>query len=585
MRLRLIVLMIWGIVFCVGLVTAQEALSCPAIVETALQALDTLCQGAARNQACYGHRMLVAEAQPDVTDFQFDTPGDITAVSAIRTLHLQPLDEVEATWGVALMKLQANLPDTLPGQNVTVLLFGDVTLQSAEAEDNAVPMQAFYFASGMGGRACDEVPESGILIQTPGEGGPVELTINDVSVELGSTAFLQSNAENGMSLFLLEGQARVTAFEVAQTVPAGVKITIPVDADMHAAGPPSAMEAFTADEVSHLGGIVYALPENVPLVPDFTYTEMGVSGCESGELAAAKPGKWVKLVQAVYTAATLEEAQALLGQAYPIYMGDTQLPTYFAPVTQVEDTFVVEVYAWWQVSSGAYSLRTTNETGEHTCDFAVTPEPDQNPAGICTITAGGAVNLRSGPGTVYARVATLAAGQSVQPVGQAIGVDGQTWWQLADSQWVRSDVVSPTGACDTLPVITAIPPTPEPPPTSPPGSSNLPHSIIFHPWGCDLGSPGSGNTGAVAAGQITFYHGVGGYDSCEEAFAAVGDSYATWSGAGTGVSIRPQRDCTTPDQGTAYGAVTTGYVTLSPGTYTYDTDWIHGARTCTFRVE
>ena len=38
-------------------------------------------------------------------------------------------------WGVSLMQLQANLPDTLPGQNVTVLLFGDVTLQPALASN------------------------------------------------------------------------------------------------------------------------------------------------------------------------------------------------------------------------------------------------------------------------------------------------------------------------------------------------------------------------------------------------------------------------------------------------------------------
>jgi hypothetical protein len=567
---------------CVGLAAAQEAETCPAIVETALQSLDALCQGAARNQACYGHRMLMAEAQPDVTDFQFDTPGDITPVSTIRALHLQALDEADSAWGVALLRLQANLPDTLPGQNVTVLLFGDVTLRAAEDAGGLVPMQAFYFRSGMGDSQCTEVPESGILIQSPGEGGPVELTINDVSVELGSTAFLQSNAENGMTLFLLEGQARVTAFEVEQVVPAGTKLTIPVDEDMHAAGPPSAMEVFAADEVSHLSGIVQSLPENVPVVPDFTYTQMGVSGCESGELAQMKPGEWVKLVQAVYTAATLEEAQALLNQAYPITMNGGQLPTYFAPVAQTSAGFVVEVYAWWQVSSGGHNLQTTGENGQTSCDFEIAPEPDENPAGVCTLAAGGTVNLRSGPGTEYARAATLAAGQGVQPVGQAASTDGQTWWQLADGNWVRSDVVSASGDCASLPVITDLPPTPEPPPTSVPGSSNLPHSIIFHPWGCDVGSAGAGNTGAARAGTITFYHGVGGFNSCEEAFAAVGDSFATWSPA---VSVNPQRDCTTPDQGTAYGAVTTGYVTLTPGTYTYDTNWIHGARTCTFRVE
>ncbi|MBZ0275295.1 MAG: hypothetical protein K8I60_04085, partial [Anaerolineae bacterium] len=129
MQFRLFIIVISGIILSAGFSAAQDAGNCPATVETALQALDQLCQDTERNQACYGHQMLVAEAQPDVTDFAFDTPGDKTPVSTIQSLHLRPYSEPDAVWGVALMRLQANLPDTLPGQNVTVLLFGDVSLQ------------------------------------------------------------------------------------------------------------------------------------------------------------------------------------------------------------------------------------------------------------------------------------------------------------------------------------------------------------------------------------------------------------------------------------------------------------------------
>src|SRR5690606_20836366 len=41
-------------------------------------------------------------------------------------------------WGVALMQIQANLPDTLPGQNVTFLLFGDVTIEEEVGEQARV---------------------------------------------------------------------------------------------------------------------------------------------------------------------------------------------------------------------------------------------------------------------------------------------------------------------------------------------------------------------------------------------------------------------------------------------------------------
>ena len=61
------------------------------------------------------------------------------------------------------MQLQANLPDTLPGQNVTFLLFGNVEIENAVVGDSeATPeagdgdfaplttMQAFYFTSSVG---------------------------------------------------------------------------------------------------------------------------------------------------------------------------------------------------------------------------------------------------------------------------------------------------------------------------------------------------------------------------------------------------------------------------------------------------
>jgi hypothetical protein len=109
---------------------AQDA-TCPTIVRDALAATDSACAGTGRNEACYGNISLSAEPQPGISDFTFTKPGDLVNVAGVQTLTLSPLDQQEDTWGVALMKLQANLPETLPGQNVTFLLFGDVEIQNA----------------------------------------------------------------------------------------------------------------------------------------------------------------------------------------------------------------------------------------------------------------------------------------------------------------------------------------------------------------------------------------------------------------------------------------------------------------------
>lgn len=110
---------------------AQESL-CPSIVETALSATSGACEGTGRNQTCYGNIMLEVEPQAGV-EIAFSRQGDIVDVAAIRMLTLSSMDTDSGEWGVALMRVQANLPNTLPGQNVTLLLFGDVEIDNAVA--------------------------------------------------------------------------------------------------------------------------------------------------------------------------------------------------------------------------------------------------------------------------------------------------------------------------------------------------------------------------------------------------------------------------------------------------------------------
>jgi hypothetical protein len=127
--------------FLVGLwATAVAAQAdCPTIVQTALEATDDACDGTGRNQACYGNINLSAVAQEGVPEFNFDGPGDIVDVAGVQTLKLDRLDAASDIWGIALMRLQASLPDTLPGQNVTFLLFGDVEITNG-VETNVEPV-------------------------------------------------------------------------------------------------------------------------------------------------------------------------------------------------------------------------------------------------------------------------------------------------------------------------------------------------------------------------------------------------------------------------------------------------------------
>ncbi len=126
-----------------SIIAFARATTCPAIVQQALADTNSVCSGIARNQVCYGNVVLSAKAQPNTPPITFRQPGDLAAVNNLKTLTLSPLDQQQKSWGVALMKLQANLPDTLPGQNVTFILFGDVQMENLVPTDEAlVPLKA-----------------------------------------------------------------------------------------------------------------------------------------------------------------------------------------------------------------------------------------------------------------------------------------------------------------------------------------------------------------------------------------------------------------------------------------------------------
>lgn len=210
-----------GVVFVItAFAFAQDAV-CPAIVEQALASVGDACQALGRNQVCYGYNQVAAydaDAQP-VPDFE--AVGDIVGLERLSRLVTFALDTATSDWGVALLALQANLPDTLPGQNVTIVAFGLIELESEDAT-----MQAFRFVSGIGQSQCAEIPRDGLLVQTPSGVGTVSFNINGIQVDIGSTVVLRAAAQSQIEVSTLEGTATVTSAGASETVQAGFSVTV-----------------------------------------------------------------------------------------------------------------------------------------------------------------------------------------------------------------------------------------------------------------------------------------------------------------------------------------------------------------------
>ncbi|MEO0561884.1 MAG: SH3 domain-containing protein [Chloroflexota bacterium] len=221
--------------------------TCEAVIENVLRSAQEACTGTARNEVCIGGPTVDGVLRAGIQPLPFSELGDRVPVTALETLNLSPLDTNARELGTALLQLQANLPDTLPGQNVTLLLFGgvEVTNRTTTEPDLAGiynPMQAFYLRPGLGTAQCESAPAEGVVITTPEEDALITFNINGVDVALGSTALLTLDQATGLQIAMLEGSAVVSADGGAQVVVAGQQVAVPVDANFEAAGPPAPPE-------------------------------------------------------------------------------------------------------------------------------------------------------------------------------------------------------------------------------------------------------------------------------------------------------------------------------------------------------
>ena len=119
-------------------VTAQtEAARCAAIVRDALREVGSNCDRLSRNSACYGFDLVRGSFTQAVPAHFFTRPADRGELSIFERIQTFALNLQNKTWGIALMSLQANLPQTLPGQSVVFMLVGDTRVENAVAPDRA----------------------------------------------------------------------------------------------------------------------------------------------------------------------------------------------------------------------------------------------------------------------------------------------------------------------------------------------------------------------------------------------------------------------------------------------------------------
>lgn len=211
-------------IFSVSTVSAQPS-SCPSLVETALAYAEDSCISLGRNTVCYGHGTVEALDFEQAPLPNFVEPGDVESVLDLSQIVSSAMDVEMDVWGVALLSLQADLPDTSPGQNVTFVMFGDSTIETVQNNAYREPLQAFRFTTGVGRPLCEDAPDDGLLIQAPDD-TTVSFLINGVEVNVGSTTYLQFDEEQSADLTIntFDGSVDVTSGDETVTVGPGFSV-------------------------------------------------------------------------------------------------------------------------------------------------------------------------------------------------------------------------------------------------------------------------------------------------------------------------------------------------------------------------
>ena len=207
------------------------ATACQAIIEKAMQTSGQYCDQIGANKACYGNITLQAQMIPGATE-RFSNRGDVIDVNQLQQLSAAPLNLQNNQWGIAVFNIMANLPRSLPGETVKLVVFGNTKLSK-----NTPNLESFYFSSELGQIVCQKVPSDGIMITMP-NGTGVSFTINGAQLILMGNAGLTARRNGSMQLNLYDGSAMLEADGQSQYIDGGESVTVPLDND-HVSGPPS----------------------------------------------------------------------------------------------------------------------------------------------------------------------------------------------------------------------------------------------------------------------------------------------------------------------------------------------------------
>lgn len=224
---------------------SQRNTSCQILIDKAIQAADSYCGETNSNNVCYGNTTIQAELAPGATR-RFSERGDIISVDELRRLSAAPLNLENDEWGIAVFKVIANLPRSLPGETITILVFGNTTLDKESGG-----LESFYFYSELDQIVCEAVPSGGLMLTSP-DGSGIRINVNGTELTLKGNASLKAVKNGEMEVSLYSGSGRIVSNGEEQYFGAGQKVSVGLGGEIGAQSitGPSAPEPLTEAELN-----------------------------------------------------------------------------------------------------------------------------------------------------------------------------------------------------------------------------------------------------------------------------------------------------------------------------------------------
>ncbi len=182
----------------------------------------------------------------------------------------------------------------------------------------------------------------------------------------------------------------------------------------------------------------------------------GCAGAREGRTPTVSPGP-VKTLRPTFTPAQVKPKATLTPVGAPPLAGQPG-----TPVGQL-------------ATPAPVALAPASPTPAPPTPTPAPPSPTPEKASF-TVTSPGETNVRSGPGTGYARIGAAQQGQTYEITGKN---SDATWWQFAFSgqtAWISGSMVNPNAAAENVQVVANIPalPTSPPAPPAPPPAPTQP---------------------------------------------------------------------------------------------------------------